>query len=214
MNSIIQMLRREIPELKISEDRSYKDLTSLGVGSAPLPLLIEPDNMEQLTGVLKLLKKRDVPIFLFGAGTNLVGSDKPCCAAGLRLSGKFFSRVAIEGTDVRCGAYARLPLLAALCGKAGLTGFAPLSGIPGTVGGALRMNAGANGVEIASLVKEVSGIYPDGRAYHACGDEIEWFYRDNTIPAEVIITEAVFQLKEGNSALEEEEIGRPMPALP
>lgn len=206
MNSMVQMLRREIPELKISENRSYKDLTSLGVGSAPLPLLAEPENMEQLTATLKLLRRRGASVFLFGAGTNLVGSDKAIDAVGLRLSGKSFSRVAIEGTDVRSGAYARLPLLAALCGKAGLSGLAPLSGIPGTVGGALRMNAGANGVEISSFVKEVSGVHTDGRPYHVDGKDIEWFYRSNTIPDDVIITEAVFHLMEGNAALEEEEI--------
>ena len=208
MTSIINILRHEIPGLKIDEKRSYKELTSLGVGSAVLPALLEPENEEQLVKILKILNKRKFPFFLFGAGTNLVGSDKSLKAVGLRLSGKYFSRVAIECNDVRCGAYARLPLLAALCGKAGLGGLAPLSGIPGTVGGALRMNAGANGVEIGSMVKEVRGYYSDGKAYKVSGSDIQWLYRGSSIPANVIITEALFSLKESNSALEEEEICR------
>ena len=208
MTSIINLLRSEIEGLKILEKRSYKELTSLGVGSAVLPAMIEPENEEQLVEVLKILARKKFPFFLFGAGTNLVGSDKPLQAVGLRLAGKYFSRVAINGEDVNCGAYARLPLLAALCGKAGLGGLAPLSGIPGTIGGALRMNAGANGVEIGSLVKEVRGFYSDGKPYHVQGSEIEWLYRGSSIPANVIITEAVFSLKESSSALEEEEICR------
>lgn len=208
MTSIINLLRREIPELKISENISYKELTSLGVGKALLPVLAEPDNMEQLICLLKLLDRRRIAFFLFGAGTNLVGCDEPLKVVGVRLSGKFFARVAIDGTDVRCGAYARLPLLAALCSKAGLGGFAPLSGIPGTVGGALRMNAGANGCEIGKLVKEISGVFPDGKRFHAAGDQINWGYRGSDIPAEVIITEAVFSLTQSNVAMEEEEISR------
>ncbi len=208
MISAINILRRELPDLKISEKRSFKELTSLGVGSAPLPFLLEPDDTEQLTVILKTLRSRKVPFFLFGAGTNLVGTDTPLKAIGIRLSGKHFSRVAIDGNEVQCGAYARLPLLAALCGKAGLGGLAPLSGIPGTIGGALRMNAGANGTEIGSLVKEVSGVYADGSPYHAGKAELEWFYRGSSIPENVIITDAVFTLNESNSAWEEEEICR------
>ena len=206
MSSIINLLRRELPEIKISADVSYKELTSLGCGSAPLPVLAEPDNEAQLVKLLKLLAKKGHPLFLFGAGTNLVGSDRKCKAVGIRLAGKAFSRVAINGNCVECGAYAKLPLLASLCGKAGLGGLAPLSGIPGSIGGALRMNAGANGVEISSLVKEVRGFFYDGKPYCAGKDDIQWFYRGNSIPEDVIITEAVFELRESNAALEEEEI--------
>lgn len=208
MKLTANIFRRELPDLKITENSSFKELTSLGVGSGSMPVLIEPATLEELAGVLKILHRRNIPFFLFGAGTNLVGSDERLELAGLRLSGKFFSRVAIEGCDVRCGAYAKLPLLAALCGKAGLGGLAPLSGIPGTVGGALRMNAGANGTEIASLVKEVYGIHANGKKYHASAGEIQWQYRHCSIPADVIITEVVFSLKESNVALEEEEIIR------
>ena len=206
MNTVISILRREFPDLKLQQDLSFKELTSLGVGSALFPVLAEPENSEQLADLLKLLARKEVPYFLFGAGTNLVGSDQPGNAVGIRLSGKSFANVDIEGTSVRCGAYTKLPLLASLCSKAGLKGFAPLSGIPGTIGGALRMNAGANGTEIGFLVSEVSGFYSDGRPYHAGKEDIQWFYRCSTIPEKVIITEAVFSLENSHVALEEEEI--------
>ncbi|MBE6365600.1 MAG: D-alanine--D-alanine ligase [Lentisphaerae bacterium] len=206
MNPVANILRSECPELKIFNDVSFRELTSLGVGNGLLPLLVEPESEEQLVDVLKILHKKEIRTFLFGAGTNLVGCDEPGDLVGLRLSGKHFSRVAIDGLNVRVGAYARLPLLASLCGKAGLGGLAPLSGIPGSIGGALRMNAGANGVEIGRFVSEIRGFYPDGRKYQAGKDDIQWFYRGNTIPKEVIITEAVLTLTESNVVLEEEEI--------
>lgn len=206
MNEIISLLRRELPEVAVVENLSFGELTSLGIGKGLLPAMIEPENPEQLVAVLKFLENKELAWFLFGAGTNLVGTDDAGKMVGLRLAGKFFSRVEIDGETVRCGAFARLPLLASLCAKAGLGGLAPLSGIPGSVGGALRMNAGANGVEIGQLVKEVSGFYRNGREYKASGSDIQWFYRNSTIPEDVIITEAVFSLKTSNVALEEEEI--------
>ena len=206
MNPVINLLRGSIPELKISGNLSYKELTSLGVGRAVLPVLIEPENEEQLQETLKILKEENLGFFLFGAGTNLVGSDEELAVPGLRLSGKSFSKVGIDGCNVHCGAYARLPLLAALCAKAGLGGLAPLSGIPGTIGGALRMNAGANGVEIGTLVREVHGFHANGKKYFAGGEDICWFYRGSSIPEDVIITRVVFELKESNVVLEEEEI--------
>ena len=203
---MISLLRRELPELKIIENLSFRELTSLGVGKALLPAMIEPENAKQLSEVIKFLENKEIPWFLFGAGTNLVGTDDAGNLVGIRLAGKEFSRVEINGCDVRCGAFARLPLLASLCAKAGLGGLAPLSGIPGTVGGALRMNAGANGVEIGELVKEVYGIGADGRQFYVSGSDIVWFYRGCSIPERVIITEAVFSLKSSNVVLEEEEI--------
>ncbi len=206
MNPVVNILRSECPELKIYNDVSFRELTSLGVGNGLLPVLIEPENEEQLVCVLKILHRKEVGFFLFGAGTNLVGCDDGEGLVGLRLSGKHFSKVSIDGLDVRVGAYARLPLLAALCGKAGLGGLAPLSGIPGSIGGALRMNAGANGVEIGKFVSRINGFYPDGKKYSAKGEDIQWFYRGSSIPQEVIITGAVFTLTESNVVLEEEEI--------
>lgn len=206
MSFIVDLLHREIPELKISENISFRELTSLGVGSGMLKVLVEPECEEELSALLRILVNKGIRYFLFGAGTNLVGTDDPGDLVGIRLQSKHFSRVAVDGTTVRCGAYAKLPLLATLCGKSGLGGFAPLSGIPGSVGGALRMNAGANGVEISSLVKEVYGIHANGKKYHAAAENIQWFYRGNSIPGDVIITEAVFSLKESSAAVEEEEI--------
>ncbi len=200
---IAGILRREFPDLKVSENISYKEITTLGVGLAPLPVLAEVANTEQLSALLRYLTRRRINIFVLGAGTNLVGMDKPFNGVAVKISGKEYSRVAMDGTLVHCGAFARLPLLASLCAKSGLAGFAPLSGIPGTVGGALRMNAGANGVEISALVKEISGVRFNGKPWHAAAENIMWVYRGNDIPRDVIITGAVFQLHPDSDGSEE-----------
>lgn len=198
------ILRREFPELKITENVSYKDITSLGIGKAPLPVLAEPATLEQLAELLKYLSRRGKRIFIAGAGTNLVGMDTPFDGVMIKVSGKEFSQVDIDGTEVRCGAFARLPMVASLCAKSGLTGFAPISGIPGSIGGALWMNAGANGTEIGSLVKEVSGVTFAGKPWHANADEITWVYRGNDIPHDVVITHAVFTLQQGDAQSEDD----------
>ncbi len=202
----VKALSREFPDLKISLDRSYKELTSLGIGKAPLPILLEVDNSLQLQDLLKYLHHKNVPCFIFGAGTNLVGMDTPYNGVGLRLSGKEFCHVEIDQSDVHCGAYTKLPVLASLCAKAGLGGFSPLSGIPGSVGGALKMNAGANGTEIGSLVKKLSGFYLNGKKWSVDAGDIQWCYRGNDLPHDVIITEAVFSLQKSDSEIEEDAI--------
>jgi len=88
MNPVANILRSECPELKIFNDVSFRELTSLGVGNGLLPLLVEPESEEQLVDVLKILHKKEIRTFLFGAGTNLVGCDEPGDLVGLRLSGK------------------------------------------------------------------------------------------------------------------------------
>ncbi len=203
---IAGILRREFPELKISENVSYKEITTLGVGTAPLPVLAEVSDHEQLSALLRYLTRRRINIFILGAGTNLVGMDTPFNGVAVKISGKEFSRVTITDTIVHCGAFARLPFLSTLCAKSGLAGFAPLSGIPGTIGGALRMNAGANGREISSLVKKISGIRFNGKAWHADAADIQWCYRGNDIPHDVIITDAVFQLQNDEDGCEENSI--------
>ncbi|MBR2344184.1 MAG: D-alanine--D-alanine ligase [Lentisphaeria bacterium] len=201
------ILRREFPELKISENVSYREITSLGIGSALLPVLAEPADCGQLTALLRYLHRRQIKVFILGAGTNLVGMDTPYDGVMIKISGKEFSKVVFENDlTVRCGAFARLPVLASLCAKSGLSGLAPLSGIPGTIGGALRMNAGANGVEIGMLVKELSGVRFNGKRWRAAAGDMHWVYRGSDIPADVVITEAVFQLTAGDIECEEDAI--------
>ena len=200
----VQQLQKIFPELKLFSGRRYSELTSFGIGSAPVPVLAEPADEEQLTALLKYLNKHKCPLFILGAGTNIAGSDREYDGVIIRLNSDSFSAISIENDIIRAGAYAKLPILCAAAAKAALSGMAPISGIPGSVGGAIRMNAGANGTDIADLLSSVRGIRLNGTPWHADAGDIEWFYRGNSIPPDVVITGAEFKLTPGKSVDDEE----------
>ena len=201
-----QILKKQFPDLRIYTNRTYAELTSFGVGSAPVPLLAEPETPGELSELLAFLHKKKIKTFILGAGTNIVGSDTPFPGVMIRATGSYFAHISTDGNQINCGAYTKLPMLCSAAAKAGLCGMAPLSGIPGSIGGAIRMNAGANGVEISKFVRKLYGFRQDGSPWNAEGSEIEWFYRATSIPADVFITEAVFEFTLGDSAAEENAI--------
>lgn len=186
-------LKRALPRLAIRENVSYRDITSLGVGSA-LPVLAEPQDPEELAGLLRFTSGHAIPVFVIGGGTNLVGMDAPCPMLGIRLHRNGFSEFSSENGIIRAGAHLRLPDLTSRTVELGLGGLARLAGIPGTLGGALRMNAGANGVSIGDFIVKVSGFDFRGNPWSAGHDEIEWRYRGSSIPDDVVITGAELKL--------------------
>lgn len=201
-----KLLKKNFPELRLFTDRRYSELTSFGVGSAPVPLLAEPETPGELSELLKFLHRKNVPVFILGAGTNVVGSDTPFDGVVIRASGSYFAHISVNDNCINCGAYTKLPMLCTAAAKAGLTGLAPISGIPGSVGGAIRMNAGANGAEISDFVKSVRGFRADGTEWQAYGKDIEWLYRGNSIPHDVFITDVIFELQPGDRETEEKAI--------
>lgn len=201
-----KMLKQKFPELRLYTNRTYSELTSFGVGAAPVPLLAEPETPGELSELLKFLNRKNIPLFIMGAGTNVVGSDTPFNGVMIRATGSYFAHISVEGNTISCGAYTKLPMLCTAAAKAGLTGLAPLSGIPGSVGGAIRMNAGANGAEISNFIKQVRGFRANGSEWQAAGSDIEWLYRGNSLPPDLFITEAVFELTPGDRDAEEKAI--------
>ncbi|MDR0932766.1 MAG: D-alanine--D-alanine ligase [Victivallales bacterium] len=193
MKEKITLIRKEFPALKIRSDVPYAEITSLGVGSS-LPFLAEIDDETELASLLAFTFANKIPVFILGGGTNLIGMDAPCPRLGLQLSREGFSCMELHENELCCGARLRLPELARQAAGAGLSGIAPLAGIPGTLGGALRMNAGASGACIGQFVTEIFGVRLDGSPYRANGDQIQWNYRCSSIPSDVCITGAKLKL--------------------
>ena len=208
---LYNFLSGKIPQLALKTNVPYRELTTLGVGSS-LPLLAEPSSTEQLSSLLELLCKKSVPWFIFGAGSNVVGMDKPYSGVGIRLDSKAFGSSSIDGESVTCGAFTRLPRLAADLAEAGLGGLSPLAGIPGTIGGAVRMNAGANGTEIGRFVSFVRGFDRSGKAWERSGSDIEWRYRGCDIPEDSVITEVEFKFEKSTPETEQAIITRELAA--
>ncbi|MBO5307731.1 MAG: D-alanine--D-alanine ligase [Lentisphaeria bacterium] len=191
------MLEKKLKGLSVElkRDVSYRELTSLGVGSS-LPFLADVKNEDELVKVLKYTAIHHIPVFILGGGTNLVGMDAPCPMLGIRLSREGFCGFSRNGNLVTCGGALRLVEIARKCAEESLGSFAKLAGIPGTVGGALRMNAGANGAVISEKVVSLRGYRLTGKPWDAQKEELRWDYRFSSIPEDVIVTEAVFAVEE------------------
>jgi UDP-N-acetylenolpyruvoylglucosamine reductase len=150
--------------------------TTLRVGG-PADLYIEPASEGDLAVVLEICGERQLPFFLLGRGSNLLVRDGGFRGVVISLAQTFFSRVEVINTELVCGAGARLKTVAVEAKRNCLAGLEFLEGIPGSVGGALRMNAGAMGGEIFGVVKSVRLMDFSGRICERTPAELEVRYR-------------------------------------
>ena len=191
----------EIPGILFRESVKWADSTSMGAGLGTYPLA-QPQTREGLILLVRECIARGIPLFPIGAGTNLVGSDSPVDFLAVRLAG-VFQEIRMEKSLIHAGAGVPLVSLARFAAEHSLGGLAPLSGIPGMVGGALRMNAGANGTEISEFIREIEFIdlktgELDRRAFGS-----GWGYRTSPVPENGLITEGVFSLPASEREKEE-----------
>lgn len=196
MNNV-DSIKEALPDLKLSADISWKDISILGVGS-PVKILAEPASDLELAELLKFCSKKLIPVKTIGAGGNIIGSDTPFDGVLIRLLRNNFSRVIPSHVHVTVGAGARLSDFLKECAGLGLGGASALAGIPGTVGGALRMNAGAHGIEIKDIVDEICGFSPDGSQWCMDAKSLNWQYRSVDLPEDLIITAAICKLEKVN----------------
>ena len=185
--------KRENPDVEVDRSASWSALTTLGIGGAR-PLCARPADTGQLKRTITFANSRNLPVRVLGAGSNVVGTDSENPRLLLQLTTGRFSRWSHEGGTVTAGAGVLLPNLIRSWIDAGIcpATAAPLAWIPGSAGGAVRMNAGAHGVTIGTLVNRVKGVDRNGRRWQARGDHIAWGYRETDIPADVILTEIDF----------------------
>lgn len=157
-------------------------------------------NEEQLKQVLALAKDKQVPVTILGNGSNLLVKDGGIRGLVIEI-GKGMSKVSIEGTKVYAKAGAMLARVSNLCAKESLTGLEFASGIPGTIGGAIVMNAGAYGGEMKDVVTSVEVLTMDGDVITLTRDELELSYRHSVIPErELVVLSVVMELAKGKQA--------------
>lgn len=135
--------------------------TTLRVGG-PADLYIEPVSEADLAAVLRFCAEHQIPLFILGRGSNLLVKDGGFRGAVVCLAQGAFAKVEVSGEMMRCGAGARLKAVAMEAKRCGLSGLEFLEGIPGSVGGALRMNAGAMGGAMFDLVVSVRSMDFEG----------------------------------------------------
>ena len=139
-------------------------------------LLIEPTCEEQVSAAVALLKQEQSPYMILGNGSNVLVGDKGIRGVVIKI-GNGFSPCEAEGTTLIAQSGIKLSRLAKFALEQGLTGLEFAAGIPGTLGGALYMNAGAYGGEMKQVVKEVTYLTPDGEKKTILGEECEFGYR-------------------------------------
>jgi UDP-N-acetylmuramate dehydrogenase len=186
--------------VKISEPLAR--YTSMKVGG-PADFFIEVKNTAALTGVLRTLIRYRTIFFLLGNGSNVLISDRGVRGAVIHLAGAFKQaewRQEDEIVWVRVGAAFAVTQLVREAARKGCGGLEFAEGIPGTIGGALFMNAGAYGSEFEKVIDRVDGFTREGEPIRLSRDEMTFSYRDAHLPAGMVVTEVQLRLRQEDSA--------------
>lgn len=194
---MLERLQNLLGEDKVLMNEPMASHTTFRIGG-PADYFVMPSSAEQLAGILKICKEENVPYFILGNGSNLLVGDKGIRGVVIQLY-KNFDEITIAGTTVTAKAGAMLIRVAKEAGKAGLTGLEFASGIPGTIGGAMVMNAGAYGGEMKDVVTSVTVLTDDGEIKTLKGSEMDFRYRGSVVEEKgYIVLQAVMELKEGD----------------
>ncbi|MDO5301827.1 MAG: UDP-N-acetylmuramate dehydrogenase [Tissierellia bacterium] len=181
---------------RVTEGKEMKELTTFRIGG-PVDFFAEPNSVEEVRNILADAKDQGLDWMVMGAGSNLLVSDKGIRGIVMRL-GDRFSSVHHSGTVLTAGAMASLADVANYTVAAGLTGLEFSHGIPGTVGGAMTMNAGAYDGEMKDVVLSVTALTPDGELVTYSNAEMDFGYRHSRVYEEHLIVLSVdFQLAAG-----------------
>lgn len=178
---------------KIMENEPMANHTSYGIGG-PALAFIKPKSINDLQMIKSFAKKHQVPVNCIGSGSNLLVSDEGINSFVVSLE-KSFKKILFDKNKCYAGAGVKLSKLVKECIKQNLGGLETLIGIPGTLGGALIMNAGAYGNEISNYLTAIELLNSNGIVEQVSANEIEFGYRSSTINKDDIILNAEFQLK-------------------
>jgi len=162
----------------------------------PAEVMFMPADEDDLADFLKNLDT-DIPVMPIGVGSNLLVRDGGLKGVVIRLGGPF-AKVETDGTRVTAGAAALDATVAKKAGASGITGLEFYRGVPGTIGGALRMNAGAYGGETKDVLVEAVALDRQGNRHVFSNAEMGFTYRNSTVPDDMIFIEATFEGRPGD----------------
>ena len=196
-NKMLTKLEELIGKGHVLYDEPMKKHTTFRVGGSARAL-VEPGSAEDVKSVVEFCKNEQIPYYIVGNGSNLLVSDKGYDGVIIHLF-KNMSAMRIEGNKVYVQAGALLSKVAVQAGRKGLTGMEFASGIPGTIGGALVMNAGAYGGEMKDILESVTVLTPKGEQKKLYKEELQLGYRTSVVKEKgYIVLEAVLNLKKGD----------------
>ncbi|GJD51356.1 UDP-N-acetylenolpyruvoylglucosamine reductase [Methylobacterium crusticola] len=197
-DDILSALRPAALRGRLLPDHPLADLTWFRVGG-PAQVLFTPADEEDLAAALAALPA-EVPVTVIGLGSNLIVRDGGVPGLVVRLGGRAFGTIAVDGEAIRAGTAVPDMKVARAAAEAGLDGLAFYRGIPGSIGGALRMNAGAHGGETTGVLAEARAVDRGGVLRVLGHAEMGFAYRHCGAPADLIFTSALFRGRPGDPA--------------
>ena len=196
--AILQYISNVVPKENIYENEPMKSRTTFKVGGEA-KLLIEVSKTDELTTLIPYLNKMGEPYYVKGNGSNLLVGDKGYNGVILEIGSKLNS-IAVEGNKITAKAGALMSQIARIALDNSLSGFEFASGIPGTIGGGVVMNAGAYDGELKDVVTSVTVCDPNGEIYTLDNKDMEFGYRTSAIKKRPFtVLEVALELKEGNA---------------
>ncbi len=197
MIRFIDKVYKILPKEHVLCNEPLKKYTSFRIGG-PADYLVFPDSNEQVSQLIHLCHTEDIPVFILGNGSNILVTDKGIRGMVIQL-GERFSRITTQETCIQVQTGAKLSQIARVAAQASLTGMEFASGIPGTVGGAVFMNAGAYGGEMEQIVTQVIAVNREGELVTLSHDMLKFGYRQSALQTdELTALEVELTLKEGN----------------
>jgi len=196
---IVGALKAKMPKLRgrLLANQSLKELTWFRVGG-PAQAFLMPDDESDLAYFLQHCAA-DTPVTVVGLGSNLIVRDGGVAGVVIRL-GRGFNEITIEGTNVRAGASLPDVKVARAAQEAGIAGLSFLRGIPGSIGGALKMNGGAYGGETKDALIEARALDRAGNIHVVSNADMGFKYRHSGTPEDFIFTQALFHGEAGDKA--------------
>lgn len=210
--SLVERIRGAVPDIRgsLTENADLSKITWFRVGG-PAEALFMPADDADLADVLAALGE-DVPVMVLGLGSNLLVREGGIPGLVIRLSGKGFGQIEVTGEHtIQVGAAVPDVRLAKAAGEAGIAGFSFYRGIPGCVGGALRMNAGAHGGETKDILLEAHAVDRKGSRHVLSNADLGYAYRHCSAPKDYIFTKAIYRGTAGDPAallMEMDEVAR------
>ena len=193
----IEQIEKIISKDKVYINEPMNKYTSFKIGG-PAECLIKIQTVEELKSILKFVKVQHTPLTIIGNGSNILVSDEGVKGIVLKIEIPTFE-LNPETAKLKVGSGVKLAFIAQKCLKQEVAGFEFASGIPGTIGGAIRMNAGAHGKEMKDIVTTVTYMDRDGKIYTIQNEEAKFEYRKSLFShKDYIILEVEMQLEKGN----------------
>ena len=197
---ILNNLEKIISKDKIKQNEPMKEHTSLKIGG-PAEIFVRVSSVEELKEILKLCKTNKIPLTIVGNGSNILVLDKGIKGIVIKTNLKEIKikNKENENIEITVDDGVQLGFLAQKLLKEEITGFEELSGIPGTIGGAIVMNAGAHGKEMKDIVTEITAIDYSGNIHIFTNEQAKFEYRNSIFSTgEYIILQVKLLLKKGN----------------